>query len=75
MSFFIVVWWAGMIGCGCLYWFKYSTTADNYVLRRYKTAFAIFLWPIFLAYVLLTQRSRQATHVSADDAKKRILGD
>ncbi|MBS1869625.1 MAG: hypothetical protein JSS99_08180 [Actinobacteria bacterium] len=75
MGVFVAVMWAGAIGTGCLYWFKYSTTADNYILRRYKTGFAMVFWPVFLAYVFLARDSRKATQASAEDAKRRILGD
>lgn len=73
-GFILAVGWAGAIACGCLYWFKYSTTADNYVLRRYKTGFAMFLWPLFLVYLYLTRNSRRDAAANADAAKERILG-
>lgn len=64
-----------MLGCGFLYWFKYSTTKDTYLLRRIKTGFAMFFWPIFLVRVILASQSQQTRQAEAEDAKRRILGD
>jgi hypothetical protein len=75
MTAFLVIWWIGMIGCGCLYWFKYSTTNDNYVMRRYKTWFAALFWPIFLLRLFLSGQNAEARQGETEDAKRRILGD
>jgi hypothetical protein len=72
---FLAIWWIGMIGCGFLYWFKYSTTNDTYLLRRYKTAFAMFFWPIFLLRLILSSQNQQTQQTETEDAKRRILGD
>lgn len=70
-----LLYWVGIIVVGCLYWFKYSTTSDTYFMRRLKTAYAAFFWPIFVIRLFLAQRNRQLSQASADEAKKRILGD
>lgn len=70
-----LLYWVGIIGVGCLYWFKYSTTSDPYLMRRYKTGFAALFWPVFLGWLYFSQRSRRLNQTSAAEAKRRILGD
>jgi hypothetical protein len=77
MNAFLAIFWIGAITCGFVYWFKYSTTNDNYILRRYKTAFAMFFWPIFVLRLVLANQSQQTQHrqTETEDARRRILGD
>lgn len=73
-TFFLIVWWGGMISVGCLYWFKHSSPNDSFVIRRYKTTFATVGWPIYLIRMYLAKQGRQADQAEAEAVKKRILG-
>jgi hypothetical protein len=75
MDAFVAIYWIGAISCGFLYWFKYSTTHDTYILRRYKTGFAMFFWPIFLLRVIMASQAQNNRQAETDDVKKRILGE